>query len=122
MTEAELKSRTKKFAVDIFKFIEELPTIKSTNIIANQLGRCASSIGANYRAACRARSHKEFISKIGIVEEESDESVFWIELLIETNKTINARAQVLLQEAKELTAIFTVTHKTAKRNAQASKL
>ena len=122
MTEAELKNRTKKFAVDIFKFIDELPTIKSTNIIANQLGRCASSIGANYRAACRARSHKEFISKIGIVEEESDESVFWIELLIETNKTINPKAQVLLQEAKELTAIFTATHKTAKRNAQASKL
>lgn len=72
--EQELKNRTKKFALEILKLVDELPHKRSLNIIGNQLGRSATSIAANYRAACKARSHADFISKIGIVEEESDES------------------------------------------------
>jgi 23S rRNA-intervening sequence protein len=74
MTEKELKVRTRRFAVEILNFVDDLPNRRSSNIIATQLGRCASSVASNYRAACRGRSHAEFISKIGIVEEEADES------------------------------------------------
>lgn len=81
MTEKELKIRTRKFAIDVFNFVDQLPNRKSANIIGNQLGRCASSIAANYRAACRGRSHAEFVSKIGIVEEEADESIFWLDII-----------------------------------------
>ena len=90
MTEKELKQRTKKFAVEILNLVDRLPNRRSANIIGNQLGRSASSIAANYRAACRARSHAEFISKIGIVEEEADESTFWLDLIPATkNSTKN---------------------------------
>src|ERR1700739_4992170 len=102
-----LKIRTKKFAVEVFKLIDRFPSRKSANIIANQLGRSASSIAANYRAACRARSHNEFIAKIGIVEEEADESIFWLEVAKETNNLQEQVADNFLKEARELTAIFT---------------
>ena len=84
MTERELKIRTRKFAVEVFQLVDQLPNRKSANIIANQLGRSASSIAANYRAACRARSHAEFVARIGVVEEEADESTFWLDILPET--------------------------------------
>ena len=90
--------------------------IEKANIIANQLGRCSSSIAANYRAACRARSHNEFISKIGIVEEEADESTFWLDILPETKNSQRDIIEPLLNEARELTAIFTAANKTAKSN------
>ena len=116
MTEKELKIRTRKFAVDVLNFIDKLPNRKSANIISNQLGRCASSVAANYRAACRARSHNESISKIGVVEEEADESTFWLDILPETKNTDEISIELLLNEAKELTAIFTAASKTAKSN------
>jgi four helix bundle protein len=72
MTEKELKIRTRKFAIEVLNFIDHLPNRKSGHIIGNQLGRCASSVAANYRATCRARSHAEFVAKMGIVEEEAD--------------------------------------------------
>jgi four helix bundle protein len=84
MTEKELKIRTRKFAIDILNFIDKLPNRKSANIIGGQLGRCASSVAANYRGACRGRSHAEFIAKLGIVEEEADESTFWLDVLCDT--------------------------------------
>ena len=83
MTEKELKIRTQKFAVNVLRLIDKLPNFKSANIIGNQLGRSAAAVAANYRAACRGRSHAEFIAKIGIVEEEADESYFWLDILQE---------------------------------------
>src|SRR6478735_1018696 len=116
MTEKELKIRTRKFAVDILNLVDQLPNRRSANIIGNQLGRSASSIAANYRAACRGRSHAEFIAKIGIVEEEADESVFWLDIIPETKNANPEDVTPLLKEARELTAIFTATSKTAKQN------
>jgi four helix bundle protein len=116
MTEKELKTRTKKFAVAILNFVDELPNRRSANIIGNQLGRSASSVASNYRAAYRARSHAEFISKIGIVEEEADESLFWLDILPDTKNSTVDLTIPLLTEARELTAIFTAASKTAKRN------
>ena len=116
MTEKELKVRTRKFAVEILNFVDKLPNKRSANIIGNQLGRSASSIASNYRAACRARSHAEFISKIGIVEEEADESTFWLDIIPETKNSTVELITPLLNEARELTAIFTAASKTAKQN------
>jgi four helix bundle protein len=114
MTERDLKIRTRKFAVSVLNFVDELPNKRSANIIGNQLGRCASSVAANYRAACRARSHDEFISRIAIVEEEADESVFWLDITPETKNAAKQKVEPLLSEARELTAIFTASNKTAK--------
>lgn len=97
-------------------FIDELPNRKSANIIGNQLGRSSSSVAANYRAACRARSHAEFVAKIGIVEEEADESCFWLDIIPETKNAQKEKVELLLSEARELTAIFTAASKTAKSN------
>ncbi len=116
MTEKELKIRTRKFVVDILNLVDELPNRGSANIIGNQLGRSASSIAANYRAACRARSHAEFVSKIGIVEEEADESGFWLDIIPETKNIAKEKIDPLLSESRELTAIFTAACKTAKFN------
>lgn len=116
MTEKELKIRTRKLAIDVFNFVDQLPNRKSANIIGNQLGRCASSIAANYRAACRGRSHAEFVSKIGIVEEEADESTFWLDIIPETKNAPKEITEPLLKEARELTAIFTAASKTARQN------
>lgn len=85
MNKEELKDRTKKFALLIIKIVEELPNTKTGNTIGNQLIRSGTSVAANYRTACRARSNADFISKITIVEEESDESLFWLELIEDTN-------------------------------------
>ncbi len=116
MTEKDLKIRTKKFAIDILNFVDKLPNRRSANIIGNQLGRCASSVAANYRAACRGRSHAEFIAKIGIVEEEADESTFWLDIIPDTNNANSREIEPMLKEARELTAIFTAASKTAKQN------
>jgi four helix bundle protein len=116
MTERELKLRTRRFAVEVFNFVDKLPNRRSASIIGNQLGRSASSVASNYRAACRARSHAEFISKIGVVEEEADESTFWLDIIPETNNSTVELISPLLKEARELTAIFTAASKTAKQN------
>ena len=116
MTEKELKLRSKLFTVNVLKLVDELPYSRSVTIIANQLGRSASSVAANYRAACRARSHAEFISRIAIVEEEADESCFWLNVLAEILNTHSQKTLPLLAEARQLTAIFTASGKTAKSN------
>jgi four helix bundle protein len=121
MTEKDLKIRSRKFAVDVLNFVDSLPNRRSGNIIGNQLGRSASSIAANYRAACRARSQAEFISKIGIVEEEADESVFWLDIIPDTKNASMETVEPLLKEARELTAIFTSSSKTAKANRPAKQ-
>ena len=121
MTEKELKIRTKKFAVEVLNFVDKLPSKKSAYIIGNQLGRCASSVAANYRAACSARSHAEFISKPGIVEEEADESTFWLDIVSDTKNATPEIIDPLLKEARELTAIFTASSKTAKQKKKKKK-
>lgn len=117
MTSNELKLRTKNFAIRIIKLTESLPNNSTSKIIGNQLIRSATSIGANYRSACRSRSKVEFISKIKIVEEESDESLYWLELIKELKIFRDERILDLIKEADELTAIFTSTVKTAKINS-----
>jgi len=120
MTSDELKLRTKKFSLRVIKLIKHLPDNKFSYVIGKQLLRSATSIGANYRAACRSRSKAEFISKIRIVEEEADESVYWIELVKESELFNENRLIELLNEAMELTAIFTAIGKTSKRNLKDS--
>ena len=112
MNQIQLKNRTKKFSLDIIDLIEKLPNNYAGRNIANQLVRSATSVGANYRAVCRARSKKEFIAKMHIVIEEADECCFWLELIKE-----KAWADVgsLLNEANELTAIFVKSNATIKR-------
>ncbi len=100
----------------IVKLADDLPNTKAGHIIGNQIIRSGTSVAANYRAACRARSNADFISKITIVEEECDESLFWLELINEANLISNEKLKRLLQEADELTAIFTASGKTAKLN------
>jgi len=113
MNSDDLKRRTKKFSLDILDLVTEMPKTIKGRIIAMQLGRCATSVGANYRAACRSRSKPEFIAKVGTVIEESDESAFWMELTIESRTLPEPRVAVLLKEADELTAIMTSSRKTA---------
>jgi len=110
----ELKKRTKKFALGVIKFVSELPNKRAVNIVTHQLIRSATSVGSNYRAACRARSKSEFISKISIVEEESDESLYWLEILSESRLASGLELERLTKEADELTAIFVSTRKSAK--------
>ena len=109
-----LKKRTKKFAIRIIRLVDALPKNSIGHTIGNQILRAGTSVGANYRAACRAKSNRDFIYKINIVEEEADETMFWLELIIETELLPERKIKSLLKEADELTAIFTVTGKTAK--------
>ena len=121
MTTKELQNRTIDFACRIIKFVEVFPRTKPAEVIAKQLISSACSVGANYRAACRAQSYVHFISKINIVEEEADESQYWIELSIKAELVTSQAALPLLNESKELTAIFTATRKTARLNYQKNK-
>jgi len=113
MKEAELKDRTKKFAVRILDLAEALPHSRTGNVIAGQIVRSGTSVAANYRALCRAKSRPDFINKTSIVEEEADETCLWLELLIERRLLPPRRVQPLLEEANELTAIFVASRKTA---------
>ena len=117
MTPKELKDRTKRFAVDIVQLCRELPTTLDGRTIGQQLIRCGTSVAANYRASCRARSRPEFIAKMGTVEEEADETLFWLELMVDSNLVSMSRVEKLLKEADELTAIFVASLKTAKRQS-----
>ncbi len=116
ISEEAMKKRTKQFALRTIQLCESLPETRTGRVIANQLLRSGTSVGANYRAACRARSSPDFVNKIGITLEESDESAYWLELIVEANLMPKARVSNLLQEANELTAIFNASHKTANQN------
>jgi four helix bundle protein len=118
MNENELKTRTKQFALRVLKLVDALPNTLTGRAIGNQLVRSGTSVGANYRAACRGRSKPEFIAKIGTVAEEADESAFWMELIIEGEILQEHLVAPLLKEAEELTAIFTASAHTAKTNKQ----
>jgi len=112
----ELRERTKNFTLRIIKLVNSLPNTATGRAIGNQLVRCGTSVGANYRAACRGRSKAEFNSKLHIVLEEADESAFWLELIIETKLIAGKLVNPLLNEANELTAIFSKSYYTAKLN------
>jgi four helix bundle protein len=115
MTKEELKNRTKQFALMIIKLVDDLPNTKAGITVGNQIIRSGTSVGANYRTACRARSTADFIPKITIVEEECDESLFWLELILESKLLKKDRLTDLIKEADELTAIFTASGKTARQ-------
>jgi len=117
MTPAELKQRTKQFALRVMKLVEALPHSTSGQVLGRQLLRAATSVAANYRAACRARSHSEFIAKLGIVEEEADESVFWLEMIEEGKLLAPARMIEVRREASELTAIMVASIKSARKRS-----
>lgn len=126
MTSTELKQRTKKFAIKVIEFVDDLPKRKKFDVIAYQILRSSTSIGANYRAACRARSKAEFLAKLGIVEEEADETIYWLELIKDildknNDKNQNEELSLLLKEADELTAIFTKAAKTMKMQIRNAK-
>ena len=110
------RDRSKQFAILVVKLFKSLPRSDEARIIGKQLLRSATSVAANYRAAGRSRSRAEFISKIGIVVEEADETVFWLELLIETDVVKRMNIETLLCEANELLAIFAASQRTAKAN------
>jgi four helix bundle protein len=112
---AELQQRTKTFALRVLKLIEHLPKTIGGRILANQLARSGTSVGANYRAACRARSRAEFASKLGTVAEEADESLYWLELIRDGAFIGDKRIAPLVSEADELTAIFTSGRRSASR-------
>jgi four helix bundle protein len=111
----DLKDRTKSFALGTVRLVEELPRGRSAEVIGHQLLRSGTSVAANYRSACRARSRREFIAKMGIVEEEADESQFWLELVIEHGLLATERASSLRDEAGQLVAIAVTSIRTARR-------
>jgi len=120
MTTDELKARTKSFALRVTRLVDALPNTVKGRAIANQIMRSASSVAANYRAACRARSRAEFIAKIGIVEEEADETGFWLELIIDSNLRGKSQIEPLLKEAGELVAIMAASRKSAIGNRKSA--
>ena len=113
--EPDLKKRTKAFALRILKLVDALPKTTAGRALASQIVRSGTSIAANYRAACRAKSTADFIAKMGIVEEEADETLFWLELLEESD-LVAAKLTAIKQEADELIAITVASIKTARRN------
>jgi four helix bundle protein len=110
----ELRTRTKAFALRVIHMSEALPRTRAANMIDHQILRSATSMAANYRAAGRSRSKAEFIAKIGIVIEEADETVFWLELLRDSGIIRPAKLESMLNEANQLLAIFTASRRTAR--------
>jgi four helix bundle protein len=115
MKHDNLKERTKQFALRIIRLVESLPKGRTSDVIGRQLLRSGTSVAANYRAACRARSTADFISKMGMVEEEADESIFWMEILVDTKIMEKKLLSDLMNEADELLAIFVASIKTARK-------
>jgi four helix bundle protein len=111
----QLIRRTKAFALDIVRLVGKLPKTRTAYILGTQLLRCGTSVGANYRAACRARWRAEFIAKMGIVEEEADESVYWMELLNESGIIQKSEVEALLGESNQIVAMVVASINTAKR-------
>jgi four helix bundle protein len=110
----ELKERTKAFALRVIKMSDALPRTRAANVITNQILRSATSMAANYRAVGRARSKAEFVSKLGIVVEEADETVFWLEMLADSGIVSQKKMDNMLDEANQLMLIFSASRRTAK--------
>lgn len=118
MNSDELKARTKQFTLRIIRLVESLPRGRTADVIGRQLLRSGTSVGANYRAACRAKSTADFISKMGTVEEEADESLYWMELLIEAKIVESDKLESLMKEADELLAITVSSINTARKRKE----
>ncbi|MEM1212472.1 MAG: four helix bundle protein [Planctomycetota bacterium] len=114
MDRKQMEQRTRSFALRSIRLYQELRGSEAGRVIGRQLLRSATSVGANYRASGRARSHAEFIAKLGIVEEEADESCYWLELIIEAGLVEQKLVEPLLNEANEITAIVVTMRRTAK--------
>jgi four helix bundle protein len=112
MDEQRFKDRTKSLALQIIKLVEELPPGTAGNVIGRQLVRSATSVGANYRSACRGRSSADVLSRLAIVEEEADESIYWMELLVEANIVPESRVAELTRETNEIVAMTVASIKT----------
>jgi four helix bundle protein len=119
MTTEELKDRTFEFGVRVVQAVESLPKTDTAKILGRQLLRAGTSVGANYRAASRARSRADFLSKLGIVEEECDESLYWMKMIIARRLLRETRLASLCKEADELLAIMVASINTARRGRQA---
>ena len=111
-----LQDRTKEFAIRVVRMFRSLPKTDEARILGKQVLRSATSVAANYRAACRSRSKAEFTSKMGVVVEETDETVFWLELLVETGVVPMSKMEGLVSEANELLAIFAASRRTARKH------
>lgn len=114
MNQQELRCRTKTFALRVIRLTQSLPKDRTADVIGRQLLRCGTSVGANYRAACRAKSQADFIAKMTIVEEEADECLYWIELLVESGLVCEELVSDLMREADELVSITVASIKTAR--------
>ena len=117
MSNENLKVRTKQFALRVIKLFESLPPDVISSVLGKQLLRAGTSVGANYRAACRSKSVADFISKMGTVEEEADDSGYWMELLVDCGKIKLAKISALMQEANELTAIAVASINTTRKSS-----
>ena len=115
MNQQEMKARTKRFALRIIRLVSSLPNTLAANTLGKQLLRSGTSVGANYRSACRAKSTADFIFKLSIVEEEADESAYWMELLVESEIVAQSRMVDLIDEANQIVSIVVVTIKTSKQ-------
>lgn len=118
----ELKQRSRLFALDVIRLARRFPRTVDGGVVGRQLIKAATSVAANYRASCRARSPEEFVARIGVVCEEADESQLWLDLTIAAAIVDDAESRRLLQEATELVRIFTASRATAKRNIAATKV
>lgn len=116
MTPQELQQRTKQFSLEGIALVGELPSTSAGRTVGNQFIRCVTSVGANYRAVCRAKSRADFISKLGIVIEEADECCFWLEIIIDAKLLPAHQVERLLVEARELTAIMIASARSAANN------
>ncbi len=116
MNKEDMKQRTKRFALNIIRLVGSLPQGRIAEVLGRQLLRAGTSVGANYRSACRARSTADFISKMGIVEEESDEAIYWMELLVESGLIRQEEIIRLQDEANQILAITISSIKTARRS------
>ncbi len=115
MDKGQMCERTKAFALRVVRMVDALPRTRSAEVLGKQVLRSATSVGANYRSAQRGRSKAEFISKLGIVEEEADETAYWLELLAASGHVAPTRMAALIQECGEITAIVVASIRTAKR-------
>ena len=121
MNQEERKQRTKLFALGIIELVDSLPREQTAGVLGGQLLRSGTSVGSNYRSACRAKSLADFISKMSIVEEEVDESLYWMELLIEAGIEVSVKMDALMKEAGELLAITVASIKTSRKSPNLSR-
>ena len=118
MDEKTFKERTKKFALAVVRLVESLPRTRTADVLGHQLLRAGTSVGANYRAACRGRSASDVVSKLGIVEEEADEAIYWMELLLEAGILPTDHVSSLKKEANELLAMTVASIKTLRNRSR----